>query len=178
MMNVRNEYGRALFLLAKEEGAIEKIKCDTQTAADVLKNNPRYITLLDTPALSKEERLALADEAFGALHPTLKNLIKILTEKRLVYSFGDVCSTYLDMYNEEMGIEEVEAITAIPMSDAQKENMRAKLEAHTGKKIIITNTVDPTILGGVKIRYSGRQVDGSVKARLDAFADSIKNIVI
>ena len=177
-MTVRNEYGRALFLLAKEEGAIDDIKRDVQTAAKVLKDNPKYVKLLDTPALSKEERLSLADNAFGTLHPTLKNLLKILTERRLVYSFRDICETYLDMYNEEMGIEEVEAVTAIPMSEAQIENMRAKLEAQTGKKIIITNTVDPTILGGVKIRYSGKQVDGSVKTRLDAFADSIKNIVI
>ena len=46
----------------------------------------------------------------------------------------------------------------------------------TGKKIILKNTVKPEILGGVMLRYSGIQLDGSVKARLDGFAKSLKNL--
>ena len=46
----------------------------------------------------------------------------------------------------------------------------------TGKKIILTNTVKPEILGGVMLRYSGIQLDGSVKSRLDAFSRSLKNL--
>ena len=46
------------------------------------------------------------------------------------------------------------------------------------KTIILTNTVDPSILGGVKLRYLGVQLDGSVKTRLDKFEDALKNTVI
>ena len=46
----------------------------------------------------------------------------------------------------------------------------------TGKKIILKNTVKPEILGGVMLRYSGIQLDGSVKSRLDAFERSLKNL--
>ena len=55
---------------------------------------------------------------------------------------------------------------------------RAKLSAMTGKKIILKNTISPEILGGVKLRYSGIQLDGSVKTRLDKFEASLKNTVI
>jgi F-type H+-transporting ATPase subunit delta len=64
------------------------------------------------------------------------------------------------------------------MTESQIEALKAKLIAETGKKIIIKNTVDPTILGGVKLRYSGKQIDGSVKTRLDAFSESLKNIIV
>jgi len=56
--------------------------------------------------------------------------------------------------------------------------MAEKLASTTGKKIIIKNTVTPEILGGVKLRYSGKQLDGSVKTRLDKFEQSLKNTVI
>ena len=64
------------------------------------------------------------------------------------------------------------------MTKTQLDAMKAKLAKITGKHIIIKNTVDPTILGGVKIRYSGIQLDGSVKTRLDKFEEGLKNTVI
>ena len=59
-----------------------------------------------------------------------------------------------------------------------EESEITELSAMTGKKIIIKNTVCPEILGGVKLRYSGTQLDGSVKTRLDSFEKSLKNTVI
>lgn len=177
-MTVRSEYGRALFLLAKEIGAIDEIKADLTACIQVFDMNPEYAKILDTPAISKEEKLSLADKAFSTLNEYVGNLVKMLSEKHSVSTLPDVYKTYLALYNEEMGIEEVEAVTAVPMTDSQLEAMRAKLEGITGKKIIIKNTVDKTILGGVKIRYEGRQVDGSLKTRLDGFSESLKNIVI
>ena len=77
-----------------------------------------------------------------------------------------------------MGIEEVEAVTAVPMSERQLDELKARLAKETGRTIIIKNTVDPAILGGVKLRYSGKQIDGSVRTLLDAFGESLKNIIV
>ena len=172
------EYGRALFMLACELGALEDIKNDALTVKTVLEENPEYRNLLDTPAISKEEKLSLAEGAFGGLHFCVSNLVKILSERHSVRAFSEVYATYLSLYNEHLGIEEVEAVTAVAMSEGQLEALKAKLVTETGKKIIIKNTVDPSILGGVKLRYSGKQIDGSVKTRLDAFSESLKNIIV
>ena len=64
------------------------------------------------------------------------------------------------------------------LSDEQKKKLAAKLATITGKKIIIKNTVSKEILGGIQIRYSGKQIDGSIKTRLDSFEKSLKKIVI
>ena len=172
----KNEYGNALFLLAKEEGLIEAVKSDLDAVLTALKENPDYIRLLDTPAISKAEKLALIDKAFTAIHYSVVNLLKILCEKHRVYSLKEVASTYSELYDEHNGIERVEAVTAIALSDSQKEAITKKLHGMTGKKIILKNTVNPKILGGIMLRYSGIQLDGSVKSRLDAFAASLKNL--
>ena len=177
-MTVQNEYGRALFLLAKDEGVIEEVKRDIATANDVLRSNPEYARLLDTPAVSKGEKLGMAAEAFSTLHYSVRNLIMMLSERHSVYTLPDVMRTYSAMYNEEMGIEEVDAITAMPMTAEQIKEMKRRLDALTGKQTVIRNIVEPGILGGVKIRYAGQQIDGSLKTRLDSFSESIKNIVI
>lgn len=177
-MTVKSEYGNALFMLAKEENKIEKILEDVRAANRVLKDNPDYVKLLDTPALKKDEKLGMIDKAFSSLDESVMNLIKILSERHSVYSFDSVHATYSRLYDEYMGIEHVEAVSAIPMTKEQLKLMSDKLAHITGKKIIIKNTVDKSILGGVKIRYSGIQIDGSVKSRLDAFAETLKGVVI
>lgn len=177
-MTGTSEYGRALFMLACEEGTLEEVKNDVLTVKTVLSDNPEYRNLLDTPAISKEEKLSLADKAFSGLYYSVSNLVKILSERHAVHTFGDVWTTYLALYNEHMGIEEVEAVTAVPMSNGQLDALIAKLTAETGKKIIVRNTVDPTILGGMKLRYSGKQIDGSVRTRLDTFGESLKNTIV
>ncbi len=177
-MTGASEYGRALFMLASEEDVLDIIKNDALTVKTVLEGNPEYKNLLDTPAIPKEEKLSLADKAFGGLHYSVCNLVKILSERHSVHVFAEVYRTYLALYNEYMGIEEVEAVTAVPMSERQLEELKARLTKETGKTIIIKNTVDPSILGGVKLRYCGKQVDGSVRTRLDAFGESLKNIIV
>ena len=83
------EYGKALFLITEEDGKSDKVLSDVQTAEQVLKSNPEYVKLLDSPALSGDERVGLADEAFKELDEMLSNLIKILTKKRLMHAFND-----------------------------------------------------------------------------------------
>ena len=178
MTEIGKEYGKALFMLTEELGNTEKALTDVLTAEKIFKAHPDYARLLDTPAIPKEEKLALAHEAFSSLEECVLNLIKILCEKHSVSSFCDAAKAFLSLYNESRGIEEVEAVSAVPMSDGQISKMAEKLALMTGKKIIIKNTVSPEIIGGVKLRYLGIQLDGSVKTRLDKFEASLKNTVI
>jgi F-type H+-transporting ATPase subunit delta len=172
------EYGRALFLITEEENLSDKVLADVKIAEGVLKKNPDYVKLLDSPAITKAERVNLADKAFSGLNVNLLNLIKILIEKREVRLFGKVADEYYSLYDESRGILRVEAVTAIPLSDSQRDAMTKKLELSLRKKVILTNTVDKTTLGGVTLRYSGVQLDGSIKTRLDKFEDALKQTVI
>lgn len=177
-MTANNEYGKALFLLTEEENSTERTIDDIKAVLSCFRENPDYTKLLDTPAITKIEKISLIDKAFSSLEQCLVNLIKILSEKHAVFSFPSVASTYFALYNESRGIEEVEAVTAIPLSDRQAAAIKEKLAALTGKTIVLKNTVSPEILAGIKLRYMGRQIDGSVRTRLDKFEDSLKNIVI
>lgn len=172
------EYGKALFMLAEEDGDTEKIKVEVEIVVEVLKANPTYPAMLDTPALSKEERLAAIDDSFGALNYKIINLVKIMAEKRCAYLLASAMTGFSEEYDKSRGIERVEAVTSVPMSDEQIARLEAKLGEKTGKTIIVRNTVDQTILGGMKIRYMGVQLDGSVKTRLDGFKKTLGEIVL
>ena len=172
------EYGKALFMLSEELGTTDEVLSDIAVADLIFSENPDYVRLLDTPAVAKSEKLSLIDEAFVPLCESVRNLIKILCERHSVFFFHDVKKEFSALYNESRGIESVEAVTAVAMNEEQIARLTDKLSAMTGKKIILKNTVSPEILGGMKLRYAGIQLDGSVKTRLDRFEKSLKNTVI
>lgn len=172
------EYGKALFLITEEDAVSEKVLADVKTAESVFIANPDYVKLLCSPAVPKEERVGLVGKALSGLDTRLLNLIKILTEMRAVNLFDKVAAAYYGLYDESRGIVRVDAITAVPLTAAQSDKLAAKLSRTLSKTVIVKNTVDPSILGGMKLRYSGVQLDGSVKTRLDKFEDALKNTVI
>lgn len=172
------EYGKALFLLTEEDGTTETVAEDLKTVRKLLRENPRYVKLLDTPALKKEEKLRLIDRAFSSLHESVRNLTKILCEKHSVYRLSQVAEHYAVLCDEARGILRADALTAVAMTEKQVCALSGKLSALTGKTVIVKNKIDPAVLGGVVLRYAGKQLDGSLRARLEGFEKSLKETVL
>ena len=171
-------YGEALFSLAEELGETEQVKSDMQTLLAVIDASPEYLKMLDSPALSREERLALIDGSLASLNKSLVNTAKLLTERRLAHTVPKVLEHFVKAYERSRGIERVDVISAIPLSESQTAKLKAKLEGITKKQIIISNTHDPALLGGMKLRYMGLELDGSIKTKLDGFEKSLSELVI
>ena len=125
-MTGAGEYGRALFLLCEEEKSTERVLDELDALSELLKQNPTYTKLLDTPAVVKDERLALIDEAFSAFDENLKNLIKILAEARCTHLLPEVREAFDAEYCEARGILHAEAITAVPLTEEQTKKLIAK----------------------------------------------------
>ncbi len=179
MTRVGSEYAQALYSLAKDEGLSERLLDETRLLRQVLSENPDYLKVLSAPNLSKQERCAALDECLrGRVHPYLLNFAKILTEKGYARHMIECCDAYEALYNEDCGILTVTAVTAVPLTGEQSERLCAKLQQMTGKRISMSNSVDPACLGGVRLDYDGKRVDDTVRHRLDALASLLHNTML
>ena len=167
------QYAAALFSLAREAGIDGRIGEELSELASLISENPKYISLLDTPALPINERTALIDEALAPFDEYLRSLVKLLAEKRLVHTVPSLSKSYSEMYDEHRGILRAEAISAVPMTESQIKRLEEKLSRDTDKTVIIKNTVDKSILGGLVLRYAGLSEDGSLKHRLKKIEKSL-----
>ncbi len=172
------EYGRALFLLTEEESLSDVIMSQLDSVNQALKENPDYKKIMDTPAIATEEKCALLDDAFSDVHPYLQNFLKIVAEHRSFCLFDAAFASYVACFDESRGIERVEVITAVSLTKAQTEKMKEKLEKMLGKTVLLRNTVDPTVLGGVCVRTSTTQTDATLKSRLAAFESAIQKTIV
>jgi len=172
------EYGKALYEIAKEENQIEEVLKEMDTINKLLVENPDYVRLLDTPAIPSDEKIKLLSEAFQGTNGFLLNFIKILCEKHAICDFEKCQDAYRKIYQEEAGIITAIAVTVRPLSAEQTEKLTQKLIQFTGKKIVLENEIDPSLLGGISLRISGKQYDASLKARLESFKKQLSNTIL
>ena len=129
--------------------------------------------------VSKKERCQVLDDSFrGRIHPYLLNFLKILTEKGYARHFPQCCAVYMRQYNADMGILPVTAVTALPMQEDLQQKLREKLSSVTGKTVDLTCKIDSNCLGGVRLDFDGKQVDGTVRRRLEDVRTLLKNTVL
>ena len=172
------EYGKALLELACENGNDAEVRDEVNLVRESLQNHPAYITLMDTPAVSTEEKLQMLGNAFDGADPMLKNFLCILCEKRAFYQFGACADAFMANYDEKHGILRATALTAVPMSKKQQEALRKKLAEMTGKTVELSNQTDPAVLGGVILRYGGVQLDDSLHTRLETLRRSLAETIV
>ena len=179
MTEVGTVDGESLYELAKDEKLDQPIGEQLKVLQVSFRQEPDFIRLLSSPSLTKAERCQILDDSFrGSVHPYLLNFMKILTEKNYIRYFSDCCDAFTDRYNQDNGILSVTAVTAVALSDAQTEKLTEKLSRTTGKKIELTNRIDPSCLGGVRLDYDGRRLDDTVSHRLNAIRELLKTDVL
>ena len=179
MTEVGTVYGEALYSLACEEGLSETILQQLKVLDSCFAQEPDFIRLLGTPNLPKTDRCQILDDSFrGKVEPYVLNFLKILTEKGYMRQFPDCVSAYRELYNKDNGILPVTAVTAVALTESQTQKLTAKLQSITGKKIELTNKLDPQVLGGMRLYYDGKRVDDTVSHRLDAVRAMLQNTVL
>ena len=172
-------YAQALYDLAKEESLQARFLEELETLRGVFDAEPDYLRLLTAPDLSKQERCQLLDTTLrGKVHPFVLNFLKVLTEKGYARRFSDCVDGFRDLYDAEHGILRVLAVTAVPLQEEQSARLCQKMEAVTGKTVWLSNRVDPTCLGGVRLDYDGKRLDGTVENHLNSIRELLKNTVL
>ena len=179
MTEIGTVYGESLYELAKDESLDQSIGEQLKVLQQSFRQEPDFIRLLSSPSLAKAERCQLLDDSFrGNVHPYLLNFLKILTEKNYIRYFSDCCDAYIGRYNQDNGILPITAVTAVALTAAQAEKLTEKLSRITGKHIALSNRIDPSCLGGVRLDYDGKRLDDTVSNRLDTIRDLLKNTVL
>ena len=140
---------------------------------------PEFIQLLGSPNIPKEERVQILDSSFrGKIDPYVLNFLKVLTEKGYIRHFSGCCQFYRQCYNKDNGIMPLIAYTAVPLADELRRKLTAKLSTGTGKTIELDCRIDPETLGGGRLDFDGKQVDGTVRRRLEDIRGLLKNTVL
>ena len=114
----------------------------------------------------------------GQMHPYTVSFLKILCDEGLAAQLPACARAYRDCYNRAHGILEVRAAAAVPLDDAARQRLAEKLAAVTGRQIDLTVTVEPELLGGIRLDMDGTRLDGTLRRRLDAIREGLDALTL
>ncbi len=159
-------YAEALFLLAQEEEKAEQIYEEINAAADLMAQYPDLVTLLSVPTLSVPERLSVLREVIGEDGGIIENFLSLLVEKHRINRIAEIREAYNKMYYEAFSIAEVTVITAEPLTQTQRDRLTEKMQKKLDRRILLTEQLDPAILGGMIVQYGDTRMDNSLRTRM------------
>ena len=169
MTDLAEEYGKGLYDLTEEEHVSEDVLAQLRVLRGLFRDQPDFIRLLCNMSLAKEERTAILDGALrGQVHPYVLNFLKILCERGALHEFEGCVSAFTALYNQAHGIVEASVTTGVPLEAEQRTRLIDKLSAMTGKRIVLSEKVDPGVVGGVLLEMNGKRYDNTLRRRLEA----------
>ena len=168
MTQTSREYAVALFTLAKESGLEDEIAQSLSEISKIFKENPEYVAFLQTPGIPKKERINAADELLTGRAPEYAvSFVLLLIDKGLLKIFDKCVYEYNSLYQTVTNMSVAEVLSAVPLTDDEKETLKLKLKKACGHEVALDCTVDKSIIGGVVVKVDGKVYDGSVKQHLN-----------
>lgn len=174
---VAKRYADALFQLAEEKNNSEKIQNELHTVQQVFQHNKKLIMILNHPRVNKDEKMNIIDDAFKGLNKEIVNVIKLLVERHRINSIVSVIKHYNHLYNEANGIALATVYSVRPLTEVETTELEASFKKQFDKSsITINNIVDPTVIGGMKIRIGNTIYDGSISGKLHRIKNNLVSV--
>lgn len=179
MTQIARLYGGSMYELAAQEQLTDTVLEQMQVIRQLFRENPDYVSLLSEPSIPKEERADLLETAFGnEAERYLVNFLKLLCDRGILGDYAGCCEEYTRRYNADHNIATAVVTSAVALSDEQMAALKDKLEKISGKTVSLTQKKDPTVLAGLRVELEGKQLDGTVKSRLDGLSRKLNELII
>jgi len=167
-------YASALFAAASKADAVDQVESDLGLVGLTVESSPALWEAITSPIIPPEKKRAILEEIFkGKVHEITLSYLRLLVDKRREEAILQTEEEYVLLANEARGIVEAEATTATPLDEVQQGQLASKLSATTGKQIRLECKIDPTVIGGVRVRIGDTVIDGSIRGQLDALRESL-----
>ena len=169
-------YAKAIFTVGQERGKFEEYNDVLAGVAGLYVSNPEVVDALTNPLYPLDIREKVMAGMIDSMEvdSVMGNFLNLLVEKKRAEILPEIAEEYKTMVDEEKNISHGSVISAVELSDELRENVQTTLEKLTGKKVELTTSVDPSIIGGIIAKVGDLVLDGSIKTQLAGLKDSIK----
>ena len=177
-LSIAGRYAQALFELAKEEGALTALEADAKALGLALAESADLAGMIQSPVIGRDEQAAAMNAVADAmgLQALTRQTIALMAQKRRLFVLPQLVSDLLARISTEKGEVTAEVTSAVALTPAQAEALAAALKAKVGKEVILNAAVDDTLIGGLVVKLGSTMVDTSVKAKLAALQNAMKEV--
>lgn len=175
---VAERYGRSLFELARDGNAIEATEASLADFESLLGESADLARLIKSPVFSAgdQERALGAVLTKAGLTGLAANFLHVVAKNRRLFAVPDMIRAFRRIAAEARGEVSAEVATAHALSPEQESELKSTLAGIVGKDVAVQVTVDPALLGGMIVKLGSRQIDTSLKTKLDSMKLKLKEV--
>jgi F-type H+-transporting ATPase subunit delta len=161
-------YAKALHQIARESGATQAVADDLQRFLEVFDGDAQAHDVLTRPWIKGADRRAIAEGVArqASCGKTVIDFVGLVAERGRMDHFTEIIAAYRAFVDEELGQARAVVRTAAPLTDAERQELARRLEQALGKRILVEERMDPTLLGGFVAQVGSYIVDGSLDGQL------------
>ncbi|APC49744.1 F0F1 ATP synthase subunit delta [Virgibacillus halodenitrificans] len=164
---VAKRYADALFQIGNEKTTIKQFGEDLLVVKEVFETNESLYTFLKHPRVNNEKKKQFLAEVFQGLHADVVNTLKILVERHRIEITSSIIDHFIQLVNDAKGSAAATVYSVRELSDAERKELEVSFAKRFNKQEIqLENVVDPSLIGGMKIRMGNTIYDGSVSGKL------------
>ena len=167
MEEIAQVYARSLFEVASEQGKIDAVRDQLGEFADVLSGQHDLQVFFFSPYFSTTEKAEGLDRAVSGADEIFVNFLKLLIENHRMPVIFRVRRAYDALWEEENKLLPVSVTSAVELDKATVSQIGDRIAEQTGRKVELSSTVEPDILGGIIVRVGNQVLDASVRNRLE-----------
>ena len=177
-VGIAGRYAQALFELAKDEGALKALEADAEALQAALAASPELAEMIASPVVARAEQTSamVAVAAKMGLSGLTTNTLALMGANRRLFVVPQLVADLQARIAVEKGEVTADVTSATKLSAAQAKKLAETLKAKVGKTVKLNTTVDETLIGGLIVKLGSTMIDTSVKAKLAALQNAMKEV--
>ena len=166
-------YANALIILAKDDQEVIYFKDVLKEYLSFFNENQDIKNYLESYFVKNEEKYAILDQLLSQRSENLLNFYKVLVKNHRFYELDKITHEYIKLANERVGILEGNVYSVTPLEKDKILRIEEALSKKMNAKVELTNHIDESILGGVKVVIHDHVYDGSLLGKVESMKENL-----
>ena len=171
-------YATALFDLAKDAKQLDEVGTELNNFSQLIKDNAELTRLVESPVFTADQQSKAINAIVAAsgLKGLTANFISLVAKNRRLFAINAMIKAYRGLVSLEKGEITAEVLSAAKLTKAQTDALKKALKDAVGKEVQLELSVDPSILGGLRVKVGSKLVDNSLRTKLNNLKLAMKEV--
>ncbi|PIY10299.1 MAG: ATP synthase F1 subunit delta [Flexibacter sp. CG_4_10_14_3_um_filter_32_15] len=172
-IRLASRYAKSVFDLANEYSILEEVHNDMINIKETIEGSRELEVALKSPVINSSKKLGVLNSLFGGSNDLTKKFFTLVVKKGREADLFEAARQFHLLYNSQKGVEMAEVITSFQLTDDLRTSFKDKVRQLSGKQgVELKEKIDKDLIGGFILNIEGKQIDESVKTRLQKIEQS------
>ena len=161
-------YAKAVYELARESGDTDAVGRELTQVTTIVTGEAAVHDVLTRPWIKPDDRrgIAAAISQKAGARKLVQDFLGLVAERGRADHLPEIVTAYQALVDAERGQARAQVRSAVALTDKEKQELSARLERALGKRILLEERVDSTLLGGFVAQVGSLILDGSLDGQL------------